>query len=390
MPLPLCFSLPVPPPSDAAIIRRCVELARRGAGQTRPNPPVGCILTDANGRPLGQGYHKRAGGPHAEIHALQDAQRNGHSVEGATAYVTLEPCNHYGRTPPCAATLARERIGRVVVGVLDPDPRTAGGGVDTLRKAGVVVDVANEPLCAELVEGFVNRVLHQRPIGLLKWAMTLDGKIASETGSSRWVTGAEARQNVHELRAQMDAIVVGGQTVRSDNPQLTVRGVPRFGDLSPIRVVMSKNLDLPDEAHLWDTTEADTVVFTQRVHGKEDFVQQLKDKGVHVIYEPNLTPDHVMEYLYDRGCLSVLWECGGGLAAQAIKAGAVQKVHSFIAPKIIGGVNAPSPVASPAVSHEMSESLNLSRQKVKTFENGDVLISGYLQTFEDWHSECSL
>lgn len=379
-PLVALFAFPVVPSDfDAALIRRCVQLARQACGQTRPNPPVGCVLVNHAGQTIGEGYHHRAGSPHAEVNALTDAAQRGHSSRGATAYVSLEPCNHFGRTPPCSRTLVEAGVSRVVIGMVDPDPRTGGNGIQTLRHAGIDVSVGiEEPLCRQLTEGFVSRVVNKRPFGLLKWAMTLDGKIASESGSSRWVTGAAARHRVHEIRSEMDAIIVGGATVRADDPRLTVRGVDRHGPLAPIRVVMTRSLNFPTDRALWDVSEAETVVFTSSLTGQEHHAQTLRDRGVEVCYDPQLTPDTVMKYLYDRDCLSALWECGGHLAAQAISAGAVQKVHAFVAPKIIGGSAAPSPVSSPPVDLDMRNALQLSNCSVETFENNDVLITGYI------------
>lgn len=375
------FALPLIPPNagDEAIIHRCVQLAQRAAGQTRPNPPVGCVITDNTGRTLGEGYHRRAGMPHAEVNALTDTKQRGFSPAGATAYVSLEPCNHYGRTPPCAKALVEAGVSRVVVGMVDPDPRTGGGGIRRLRDHGIHVDVGiGDSECRQLTEGFVSRVLKKRPFGVLKYAMTLDGKIAAENRSSKWITGEKSRLRVHSMRAGMDAIIVGGRTVREDNPRLNVRGVVRDGPLSPIRVVMTRGLDLPLERSLWDTKESETIVFTHSVDGRQDIIEKLRGHGVDIIHIPQLTPDHVMEELYKRGCLNVLWECGGGLASQAIRAGAVQKVHAFIAPKIIGGLLAPSPVGDPAVGEDMAAALQLCRHSVETFDNGDVLISGYV------------
>lgn len=368
---------------DLAAMRRCVDLARRASGQTRPNPPVGCVLHSSTGELLGEGYHRRVGGPHAEVAALRDAAWRGNSPAGATAYVSLEPCNHFGRTPPCSRALVAANVARVVVGVVDPNPKVAGQGIATLKRAGIQVEVGVEgETCAELVEGFVRRVERKRPFGVLKYAMTLDGKIATEGGSSKWVTGEHARGRVHEIRAGMDAIIVGGETLRKDDPRLTVRDVAgRDGEmLDPIRVVMSRSLHLPRDARLWDAAgEVDTVVLTSTGHGEEAFARELRGRGVVVEEVPGLGVDDAMAYLYDRDCLNVLWECGGGLAAQAVKEGAVQKVHAFVAPKLVGGEDAPSPLGQPALVTDMGSAIELRRRTVETFENGDILVTGYLE-----------
>lgn len=385
-------------------MRRCVELSLRAAGQTRPNPAVGCVVTDPRGtKVLGEGYHRRAGESHAEVNALTDARHrhaalglpSASATQGATAYVSLEPCNHYGRTPPCSKALIEAGIARCVIGVQDPDHHTAGGGIQRMRNAGIDVVVGTQArLCTKALEGFISRIERKRPFGILKYAMTLDGKIASQSGSSQWVTGVLARRFVHhELRARMDAIVVGGQTVRRDNPSLTARyDVVYDGPLRPMRVVMTTALNsLPRECHLWENVSpvAQTIVFAQRLDARgdsgssktEESVQMwkmLEAKGVEVIVDENVCPESVMHILYDKGCLNVLWECGGQLAAKAVKSGMIDKVYAFIAPKLIGGETSPSPIGSPALHSDMDAALTLHDREVQLFDDGDILISGYL------------
>ncbi|KAI0557821.1 Riboflavin biosynthesis protein RibD [Gracilaria domingensis] len=373
--------------TDAQHMRRAVDLARLAEGQTRPNPPVGCVITSASGeRVLGEGYHQRAGYAHAEVNALQDARRKGNDVAGATAYVSLEPCNHYGRTPPCSVALVKARVARVVVGMIDPDPRTAGNGVQTLRSAGISVSVGVEgQLCQRLNDGFVHRVVKRRPFGILKYAMTLDGKIAASDGSSKWVTGSDARQRVQQIRRSVDAIIVGGQTVRKDDPRLTVRDgrcLDAYGleQLSPIRVVMTRDLQLPADARLWnDLQRTPTIVLADASHGRPAFASELIARGVQLEQVPGLSPDDAMAYLYEQSCLSVLWECGGNLAGQAVRDGAVQKVYAFIAPKIVGGSHSPTPLANPPVAQAMNKAISLEHTAFDVYENGDVLLSGYLK-----------
>lgn len=362
---------------DAGHINRCIDLASNALGQTRPNPPVGCVITTPQGDVLGEGFHLHAGLPHAEVNALLDAERKGNSVVGATAYVSLEPCNHYGRTPPCSKALLKAGVQRVVVGMQDPDPRTAGNGIQTLRDGGLDVCVGvQEAECLELAEGFVSRILKKRPIGVLKYAMTLDGKIATGTGSSKWVTGVQARSRVQRIRRECDAIVVGGETVRKDNPSLTVREGALQQGLRPIRVVMTRTMQLPAQANLW-SDEAETVILADASHGNQKLVQELVARGVAVEQVPGLNPDDAMAFLHEKGCLSVLWECGGGLAASAIKSKSVQKVHAFVAPKIIGGAG-PGPVGLPGIGDNMQEALVLRNRQIETFDNGDLLVTGYL------------
>ncbi|PMB52971.1 riboflavin biosynthesis protein RibD [Fischerella thermalis CCMEE 5201] len=354
---------------DRAMMRRCLELARRALGCTSPNPMVGAVIVK-DGEIIGEGFHPRAGEPHAEVFALKAAGAN---ARGATVYVSLEPCNHYGRTPPCSEALIAAGVAKVVVGMVDPNPLVAGGGIAKLRAAGIEVIVGvEEEACRKLNEGFIHRILYKRPLGILKYAMTLDGKIATTTGHSAWVTNQEARSIVHQVRAACDAVIVGGNTVRLDNPHLTSR---QQGAHNPLRIVMSRSLNLPAQAHLWNTQEAPTLVLTD-VEADPVCREMLLKQGVEVMELSPLTPEKVMAYLYDRGFCSVLWECGGTLAANAIAQGSVQKILAFIAPKIIGGSNAPTPVGDLGLT-TMTEALSLERVEVRVV-GADCLIEGYL------------
>lgn len=350
-------------------MQRCLELARRALGRTAPNPLVGAVVVQ-DGQIVGEGFHPGAGQPHAEVFALREA---GDRARGATLYVNLEPCNHYGRTPPCSEAVVAAGLAKVVVGMVDPNPKVAGGGIARLRQAGIEVLVGvEEAACQRLNEAFVHRILYHRPFGILKYAMTLDGKIATTTGHSAWVTGQTARSQVHQLRTACDAVIIGSNTLRLDNPHLTSR---QENTPNPLRVVMSRTLDLPTEAHLWQTNQAPTLVLTQP-GARPDFQQKLQQLGVEVIELDPLTPSQVMAHLYDRGFLSVLWECGGTLAARAIAEGAVQKVLAFIAPKIIGGQSAPSPVGDLGLA-TMTEALTLERVQLQSVGD-DWLLEGYL------------
>jgi diaminohydroxyphosphoribosylaminopyrimidine deaminase/5-amino-6-(5-phosphoribosylamino)uracil reductase len=354
---------------DRKMMQRCLQLARQALGKTSPNPLVGSVIVKDD-RIIGEGFHPQAGQPHAEVFALQEAGTN---AQGATVYVNLEPCNHYGRTPPCTEALIKAGVAKVFVGIVDPDPRVAGKGIARLREAGIEVVVGVEEAdCLVLNEAFIHRILHQRPFGILKYAMTLDGKIATITGHSSWVTSESSRHLVHRLRSACDAIIIGGNTVRKDNPQLTTHGVSSH---NPLRVVMSRSLDLPSQCHLWNTDIAPTVVFTESPNNL-DSIDLLQDKGVEVITVDSLTPKTVMEHLYQRELSSVLWECGGILASRAIYDRAVQKVMAFIAPKIIGGIAAPSPIADLGLT-QMTDALQLNKIKLQTIES-DILIEGYL------------
>ncbi|MGB3491242.1 MAG: bifunctional diaminohydroxyphosphoribosylaminopyrimidine deaminase/5-amino-6-(5-phosphoribosylamino)uracil reductase RibD [Elainellaceae cyanobacterium] len=358
-----------PDERDRHWMQQCLNLAQQAYGKTAPNPMVGSVIVQ-NHQVVGEGFHPKAGKPHAEVFALRHA---GDRAVGATLYVNLEPCSHYGRTPPCVDAVIAANPARVVIGMVDPNPLVAGRGVAKLKQAGIEVSVGiEEDACQRLNEAFSYRIQQQRPFGILKYAMTLDGKIATTTGHSAWVTSPAARSHVHHLRAGCDAIIIGGNTVRRDNPLLTTHGA---GDRQPLRVVMSRTLDLPIDAQIWDISIAPTWVFTESgVH--PSMQKQLRNKGVEVIEYETLTPSQVMEALDQRQCLSALWECGGTLSAQAIATGAVQKVLAFVAPKIIGGTDAPSPVGELGLT-KMTDALPLENISWETV-GPDLLITGYL------------
>ncbi|MCU0525801.1 MAG: bifunctional diaminohydroxyphosphoribosylaminopyrimidine deaminase/5-amino-6-(5-phosphoribosylamino)uracil reductase RibD [Elainella sp. Prado103] len=369
---------------DRQMMQRCLSLARQATGYTAPNPMVGAVVVQAN-QVVGEGFHPKAGDPHAEVFALRTA---GDRAQGATLYVNLEPCSHYGRTPPCADAVIAAGIAKVVVGMVDPNPQVAGQGIERLRAAGVEVIVGVEEAdCLKLNEGFVHRMKYQRPFGILKYAMTLDGKIATSTGHSAWVTAPPARTWVHQLRSGCDAVIVGGNTVRQDHPALTSHGQGR----NPLRVVMSRSLDLPLEAQLWQTEVAPTVVFTEpeRLNLPEarPLLQKLEHQGVELVALESLTPDRVMQNLAQRGALLVLWESGGVLSAEAIQAGSIQKVYAFIAPKLVGGKMAPSPIGELGFT-AMTQALMLEEVQSQLIGT-DYLIEGYLRQAEQSESNAA-
>ena len=351
---------------DREMMQRCLQLAQRAAGKTFSNPLVGSVVVK-NGIIIGEGFHPEFGQPHAEVFALRNAAE---AARGSTIYVNLEPCNHYGKTPPCADALIEAKVARVVTGMVDPDPRVAGGGIQKLRDAGIEVVVGvEEAACRQLNEAFVHRILHKQPFGILKYAMTLDGKIATTTGHSAWVTSKASRHLVHQVRSTCDAVIIGGNTVRKDNPSLTTHGVTEH---NPLRVVMSRSLDLPTDCNLWNDNQAKTVIFTEN----KDTARQTFGGDTNIITVAALTPKIVMEHLYQKGLSKVLWECGGTLAARAIADGTIQKVMAFIAPKIIGGKDAPSPVDNLNLGL-MTDALELKQVSSRAIAP-DILIEGYL------------
>ena len=323
-------------------MRRALQLAALAEGRTSPNPLVGAVVLDSEGRLVGEGFHARAGQLHAEPGALAQA---GEAARGGTIVVTLEPCCHHGRTPPCTEAILSAGIQRVVVALTDPDPRVAGGGLQRLRDAGL--EVISGVLAAEAAHqnrAFVHRVRTGRPWGVLKWAMSLDGRTALPNGVSQWISGPPARAWVHALRAECDAVIVGGGTVRSDNPLLTSRG---RRSPEPLRVVLSRSLDLPATAQLWQQDVASTLVAHSVAAAQKPQSQRLADlqrRGVELELLERCEPLLLLSALAGRGCNRVLWECGPALAAAALQQGCVQEIAAVIAPKLLGGELARTPL----------------------------------------------
>ncbi|WP_137990564.1 bifunctional diaminohydroxyphosphoribosylaminopyrimidine deaminase/5-amino-6-(5-phosphoribosylamino)uracil reductase RibD [Streptomyces vilmorinianum] len=314
-------------PADIDAMRRAITLAARGLGSTSPNPVVGCVILDASGHQVGEGFHQRAGGPHAEIHALRAA---GVLARGGTAYVTLEPCNHTGRTGPCAQALIEAGVSRVVYAVGDPNPQ-ATGGADTLRAAGV--EVVPGFLAAEAEAGniaWLTSVRLGRPFVLWKYAATLDGRIAAADGTSRWITSAESRADVHRLRAEADAVVVGSGTARADDPHLAVRGIE--GAVQPLRVVVDTEASaVRPGARILDDAAPTLIAIA------EDAETDLPDVVRLPRAERGLSVPALLDALHERGVRSVLLEGGPTLAGAFVAAGAVDKVVGYLAPVLLGG-----------------------------------------------------
>ncbi len=320
---------------DNHFMREAIRLARKGIGKTSPNPIVGAVIV-RNGKIIGRGYHKKFGGPHAEINAIKDA--NG-SIKGATLYITLEPCCHYGKTPPCVETLIKEKIGRVVVGTLDPNPRVNGKGVKTLRSKGIKVDVRIlEDECRELNEHYFKFIRSGIPYVTVKYAQTLDGRIATKTGNSQWISSKELRTYVHRLRAVNDCIMVGVGTVIADDPQLTVRYAK---GRNPLRVVVDSRLRIPlgssvlkdNDSHL--TTIATTSkapsrkVIADKNLGAEVLVVKKDKKG-------GVSLKDLLRELGKKGIASVMVEGGSDIITSLLKANLVDKMIILTAPKIMG------------------------------------------------------
>ncbi|MGW8889595.1 bifunctional diaminohydroxyphosphoribosylaminopyrimidine deaminase/5-amino-6-(5-phosphoribosylamino)uracil reductase RibD [Streptomyces sp. NPDC055749] len=329
--------------ADITAMRRAITLAARGLGSTSPNPVVGCVVLDAAGQPAGEGFHQRAGGPHAEIHALRAA---GEKARGGTAYVTLEPCNHAGRTGPCAQALIEAGVSRVLYAVADPNPQ-ATGGADTLRAAGIE---ARQGLLADEAEAgnaaWLTSVRLGRPYVLWKYAATLDGRIAAADATSRWITSPEARADVHRLRAEADAVVVGSGTARTDDPQLGVRGIE--GARQPLRVVVDTGANaVRPGARVLDDTAPTLIAVAEdadTAHLPEETVLRLPRAAT----GPGLDLTALLAALQGRGIRSVLLEGGPTLAGAFVAAGTVDKVVGYLAPVLLGA--GPAALADAGIS----------------------------------------
>ena len=312
-----------------------IALGARGLGQVWPNPAVGCVIVK-DGVILGRGWTRPGGRPHAETVALAEA---GAEARGATAYVSLEPCAHHGKTPPCATALVTAGIARVVTALEDPDPRVAGGGHAMLRAAGVAVTEGVLAATAQRQQaGFLTRVTQGRPMVTLKLATSLDGRIATASGESRWITGAEARRRVHALRMRHDAVMVGGGTARADDPLLTVRGMGEVRQ--PVRVIAARGLDLPGTGALAGSVGAAPLWLLHGVAAPEDRRREWETRGarlIEVAERPNgLDPAAMLAALGSAGLTRVFCEGGGQLAAALLSAGLVDEMVSFGAGLMLG------------------------------------------------------
>lgn len=330
------------------MMRAALALARRGLGTTWPNPSVGCVIVQ-DGHVVGRGWTGRGGRPHGETEALR---RAGDAARGATAYVTLEPCSHWGKTPPCADALIAAGLRRVAVALEDPDPRVAGSGIEALRKAGLAVEIG---LCAEeaaeLNAGFLQRVRLGRPLVTVKLATSLDGRIATAAGESRWITGASARERAHLLRATHDAILVGTHTVLADDPELTCR-LPGLAGRSPVRVILDRQLRIPPTARVFAEARQVPTWLVTGPSADPRRLKLLRDSGADLLTaETDATGAMdlaaVLDLLGERGLTRLLVEGGGRLAAALLRAGLVDRLVWMHAPLLLGGdaVTAVAPLA---------------------------------------------
>ncbi len=331
--------------TDRDYMMRAIELAKKGKGRTNPNPMVGAVIVK-DGRIIGEGYHPRCGEYHAERNAIASLKE---SAEGAVIYVTLEPCCHYGKTPPCTDAIIENKIARVVIGSRDPNPKVSGKGAEILRKAGIQVeeDFMREE-CDKLNPVFFHYITTGMPYVVMKYAMTADGKIATKTGASKWVTSPAAREKVQELRYTYMGIMAGIGTVLADDPMLNVR---IEGKRSPVRIICDSRLRIPLDSQICRTAgQYRTIVaYALPAEDNQEKIKALTDLGVETIQCPDeqgkVDLKQLMKYLGEQGIDSILLEGGGTLNDSAVRAGIVQKLMVFVAPKLFGGENGKTPVA---------------------------------------------
>lgn len=365
-------------------MRRALELAQKGIGKTSPNPMVGAVLVK-DGRIIGEGWHEAYGQAHAEVNAVRSAEeflmRSGQSalddLAGATMYVNLEPCCHQGKTPPCTELLIRKRVGRVVIGTLDPNPLVAGKGSEQLRRAGIQVEEGIlEKDCRRLNEVFFHFIRTRRPFVILKGAMSLDGKIAAESGASKWITGEAARQDVHRLRGQYAAIMTGVETVIQDDPALTCRvGSGR----NPKRIILDSRLRIPLESKILSNPESNPAIVACTEDASHRMIRRLEEAGTEVLCCRSCGGRIDLTDLTAKlGALqidSVMLEAGGTVNEAAFSQGIVDKVIFYLAPKIIGGANAKTIVDGVGI-RELSDAYPLQIDEIKPL-GSDYKITAY-------------
>lgn len=359
-------------PTDQHWMELALNLAKRGEGYVEPNPMVGCVIVSGD-RQIAAGWHQRFGGAHAEIIALQSARE---PVVSATAYVTLEPCAHFGKTPPCAQALIDAGLARVVVAHIDPNPQVAGKGIQRLREAGIEVEVGLlQEQAAQILAPFLKRMTKGLPWIIGKWAMTLDGKIATASGDSQWISNEKSRHVVHAIRGRVDAILVGSNTARQDNPLLTARPPgPRLAT----RIVVDSQANIALNSKLCQTaTQIPTIVATAK-NVDQAKVSLLQDCGCEVwVSDAETHAGRLLELLAEltrRGMTNVLVEGGGQLMGTLLEVQQIDEIHLFLAGKLLGGANAITPVSGRGFD-KIIESQNFETQSVQTLDNDVYIVS---------------
>jgi diaminohydroxyphosphoribosylaminopyrimidine deaminase/5-amino-6-(5-phosphoribosylamino)uracil reductase len=362
---------------DNFYMKKALDLASKGMGKTSPNPLVGAVIVK-NDKIIGEGYHEYYGGPHAEVNAIKNSTEN---VEGATMYVTLEPCSHYGKTPPCANLLVEKKISKVFVAMLDPNPLVSGKGVEILKNNGIEVSVGLLGWEAKKTnEIFIKYITEKKPFVILKTAMSLDGKIATKTGESKWITNAISREYVHELRNKVSGIMVGVNTVIMDDPLLTTR--LKHGGRDATRIIVDSSLRIPLTAKILSVDSPTKTIIATTEKADLDKISSLKEfKGVEVIITPLKNGKVDLNYLFNfvgnNGIDSVLVEGGATLNFSVLEEKLVDKIITFIAPKLIGGEHSKTPIGGEGFG-KLSDAVLLHNMNIKTYGE-DIMIEAYVR-----------
>ncbi len=367
---------------DEKWMKRALRLAEKGRGRTSPNPMVGAVLVK-EGKVIGEGYHAKAGEDHAEIIALR---QSGENTRGATLYLNLEPCTHYGKTPPCAPMVIQSGVKRVVIGMEDPNPRVKKEGVESLRRAGLEVEVGiQEKECQRLNEAFCKYILKKEPFIILKVASTLDGKIATRNGDSKWISGEASRRFVHQLRDQVDGVIVGIGTILKDDPMLTSRVK---GGRDPYRIILDSRLRIPEKAKVTEISPSKTIIATTEAAPK-DKIERLENKKVRILVldskEGRVNLKTCLSQLGEMEMMSLLVEGGSKIHGAFLDESLIDKLFLFLSPKIVGDSQALGIFGGKGVSN-LKEAIALREIRTKRIGE-DILIEGYVKREID---SCSL
>jgi len=361
--------------NDEKWMKRALRLAEKGRGRTSPNPMVGAVLVK-NGQVVGEGYHARAGEAHAEILALRQA---GEEARGSTLYINLEPCIHYGKTPPCAPAVIEAKVRRVVIGMEDPNPLVTGRGLKSLKKAGLDVEIGVlEKECRRLNEAFCKYILKKEPFVILKVAATLDGKIATREGDSKWISGETSRHFVHRMRDQVDGVVVGIGTVLKDDPQLTAR-IKKGRD--PYRIILDSRLRIAEDAKVIGNSPSKTIIATTELAAR-DKIERLEKKGVRILIldskQGRVDLKNCLSKLGEMGMMSLLVEGGSQVNGSFLDEGLIDKILFFLSPKLIGDREALG-IFGGSGKANLKETIPLNELRVRRMGE-DILIEGYVNS----------
>lgn len=357
---------------DLIYMSRALELAKLGEGHTNPNPMVGAVLVK-NGRIIGEGYHEVCGQAHAEVNAFKHATED---PEGADLYVTLEPCSHYGKTPPCAKLIIEKKVRRVIIAALDPNPLVSGRGVRMIQEAGIeVISGVMEEEAKALNEVFMRYIVNKQPYLVLKYAMTLDGKIATAAGDAKWITSEDARAHARHMRGVYMGILAGIGTVLADDPQLTAR---EEGARNPIRIIVDSSLRIPENARVLDDQESAKTIIAVATPSDQDKRKRLEDREIKILDVPGedgrVDLVKLMTLLGEMGIDSVLVEGGGQIIGSLVKAHLADRVLCYISPKLVGGDQAKTPAGGDGIA-VLADAMKLDEIEVANI-GPDVLLSG--------------